>query len=315
MTPRVSVVIPSYNNADYVEATVRSVIEQTYDDFELLISDHSSSDGTWDLLQQFTSDPRVHLSQVPQGGGAPANWRAVTALASGELLKLVCADDLLAPTALQEQVAAMDAHPSAVLVSSLRDIVDADDRIVVRGRGLQGMDGLVPGDVARRRTVVAGSNVFGEPACSLVRTDALRLAGSWDDRSPYLLDQATFSAVLRFGDLVALRRTLATFRISHGQWSVALAKEQAAHARGFHRSIGAEQPGLLSRRDRWVGDVRATGMAVARRAVYQALRLRRRPGGVRIAPDAHPQAAPLTRTCPDTPDGAQSNRSTEPTGG
>lgn len=275
MTARVSVVIPSYNNAEYVQQTVQSVLAQTYTDFELLISDHSSTDGTWELVQQFADDPRVRLSQVPTGGGAPANWRAVTAAASGELLKLVCADDLLHPTALADQVEAMDAHPSVVLVSSLRDIVDAAGRVVVKARGLQGMDGLVSGDQARRRTVTAGSNVFGEPACSLVRTEVLLRAGNWDDRSPYLLDQATFAGVLRFGDLFALRRTLATFRISHGQWSVALAKEQATHARAFHRAVDAEQPGLLSRRDRLVGDVRATGMALARRAVYLGLRLRR----------------------------------------
>lgn len=278
--PRVSVVIPSFNNADYVEETVASVLAQTYQDFELLISDHSSTDGTWEKLQQYAEDERVTLSRVPAGGGAPANWRAVTAAASGELLKLVCADDLIAPTALAEQVDAMDRYPSAVLVSSLRDIIDAEGRPVVRGRGLQGMSGLVPGDVARRRTVLAGSNVFGEPACSLVRTKTLLEVGSWDDRSPYLLDQATFSAVLRHGDLVALRRTLATFRISHGQWSVALAKEQASHARGFHRSMDLEQPGLLSRRDRLIGDARATGMAVARRGIYAALKLRRRPGSL-----------------------------------
>lgn len=288
--PRVSVVVPSYQNAQYVEATLRSVLAQTFTDFELVVSDHSSTDGTWELLQPFAADPRVRLVRQPAGGGAPANWRAVTELARGELVKLVCADDLIAPTALAEQVAALDAHPSAVMVSSLRDIVDAGGSVVVRARGLQGMDGLVPGDVARRRTVVAGSNVFGEPACALLRTDVLRRAGGWDDRSPYLLDQATFAAVLRFGDLVALRRPLATFRISHGQWSVALAAEQAAHARAFHASVAAEQPGLLSRRDRLLGDLRATLLAVGRRAVYLALKLRARGRSSSPEPDVRPAA-------------------------
>jgi len=274
-TPRVSVVIPSFDNARFIEQTVRSVLDQTFPDFELVISDHSSTDGTWELLRQFADDPRVRLTQVAAGGGAPANWTAVTAQARGELLKLVCGDDLLYPTALAEQVAAFDAFPEAVLVSSQRDIVDSEGKPVLRGRGLQGLAGLVPGDRAVRRTVAAGTNVFGEPVCILVRRSALIAAGGWDARSPYLIDQATFARVLRRGPMVALRRPLAAFRISEQQWSVGLARQQGAHAREFHRTVAREDPRLLTRRDKVSGDVRASAMAYARRAVYLGMRLRR----------------------------------------
>lgn len=275
MTPRVSVVIPSYNNARFIEPTVDSVLAQTFTDFELIVSDHSSTDGTWELLQQYRRDARVTLRQLPPGGGAPANWTAVTEEAGGELLKLVCGDDLLYPTALAEQVAAADQYPEAVLVACRRDIVDADGNLVVRARGLPGLHGLVPGATAIRRTVSAGTNVFGEPMCILVRRQALADSGGWDARSPYLLDQATFARVLRHGPMVALSRTLAAFRISDQQWSVELAKEQGAHAREFHRSVQRAHPGLLTRPDRWLGDIRATVLAVGRRGVYLWLRYRR----------------------------------------
>ncbi len=275
MTPRVSVVIPSYNNARFIESTVESVLAQTLTDFELIISDHSSTDGTWELLQQYRADARVTLMQLPPGGGAPANWTAVTERAGGELLKLVCGDDLLYPTALAEQVAAADQYPEAVLVACQRDIVDSGGVPVVRARGLQGLHGLVPGVTAIRRTISAGTNVFGEPVCILVRRQALVDSGGWDARSPYLLDQATFARVLRRGPMVALRRTLAAFRISDQQWSVELAKQQGAHAREFHRSVQRDHPGLLTGPDRWLGDTRATVMAVGRRGVYLWLRYRR----------------------------------------
>jgi glycosyltransferase involved in cell wall biosynthesis len=291
-TPRVSVVIPSFENARFIEQTVHSVLDQTFTDFELVISDHSSTDGTWELLQQFADDPRVRLTQVAAGGGAPANWTAVTAQARGELLKLVCGDDLLYPTALAEQVAAFDAYPEAVLVSALRDIVDAEGRPLLRARGLQGLSGLVPGDRAVRRTVAAGTNVFGEPMCILVRRSALIAAGGWDARFPYLIDQATFARVLRRGPMVALRRPLAAFRVSDQQWSVGLARRQAAHAREFHRTVAREAPGLLTTRDRVSGDVRATATAYARRALYVALRLRSRLPVNRKQPDRH---TPLDR--------------------
>ncbi|MTD14110.1 glycosyltransferase [Nakamurella sp. YIM 132087] len=272
----VSVVVPTYNNAAHVQAAIDSILAQTFTDFELIISDHSSTDGTWDLLQDYTADARVRLQQVPQGGGAPANWKAVTEPATGEYLKLVCGDDLIHPDALQEQVAALAAHPSAVLSASLRDIVDEAGRPVVRARGLQGLDGLVDGREAVRRTVRAGTNVFGEPGCVLFRRSVLMESGGWDDRSPYLIDQATCARVALRGSMVAVRRSLAGFRISAQQWSVALAATQAEHAAAFHHRIAAENPGLLTRGDVLLGDARAWLMAVKRRAAY--LWLRRRMG-------------------------------------
>ena len=108
--PRVSVVVPAFQNAPYIRATVASVLAQTYPDFELVVADHSSTDGTWEILQEFTTDPRVRLLRTPAGGGAVRNWNRVTEEARGELVKLVCGDDLLAPEALARQVATFDAH-------------------------------------------------------------------------------------------------------------------------------------------------------------------------------------------------------------
>src|SRR6516162_8519262 len=113
VTPRVSVVVPAYNSVAFIDATMRSILRQTFTDFELVVSDHSSTDGTWEALQEFTADPRVRLSRLTSGGGAPANWNAVTDLATGEFIKLVCGDDLLSPDSLAEQVAALEAQPGA----------------------------------------------------------------------------------------------------------------------------------------------------------------------------------------------------------
>ena len=59
MSPRVSVVIPTYNNESYIVDTMSSVLAQTYTDFELVVADHGSADRTWALLQDFIEDPRV----------------------------------------------------------------------------------------------------------------------------------------------------------------------------------------------------------------------------------------------------------------
>jgi glycosyltransferase involved in cell wall biosynthesis len=265
---RVSVVVPSYNNASFIEATMDSILAQTFEDFELIVADHSSTDGTWERLQRYRTDPRVRLLRTQTGGGAPQNWERVTASARGELLKLVCGDDLIYPDCLRRQVEAMDANPSVVLVAARRDLIDARGDVLLSGRGLAGLTGKVSGTVAARHTVLAGSNIFGEPACVLIRREVLQDAGGWDGRHPYVIDLATYVNVLLHGDFLGIDTALAAFRLSSSQWSVHLAREQSDQVIGFHHRLAHDASGLLSRADLFRGDAKARGMAYARRLAY-----------------------------------------------
>jgi hypothetical protein len=192
----------------------------------------------------------------------------VTAAARGELLKLVCGDDIIYPDCLQRQVEAMDASPSVVLVAARRDLIDARGDLVIAGRGLAGLAGRVSGRTAARHTVVAGSNIFGEPACVLIRRQVLLDAGGWDGRQPYVIDQATYVNVLLHGDFLGIDEPLAAFRLSSSQWSLHLAHKQSDQVIGLHHRLAGEVPGLLSRTDLWRGDIRARGTALARRLAY-----------------------------------------------
>lgn len=276
MTTRVSVVVPAFNNAAYIEATVRSILAQTFEDFELVISDHSSTDGTWDLLQQFADDPRVRLVQTEAGGGARRNWNRVSELATGELIKLVCGDDLIHPRMLERQTAALDAAPRAVLVASQRDLVDARGKVFVRARGLGRLDGVVDGGAALRATVRSGGNIFGEPACVLMRRDALEAAGWWQDLR-YYIDAGSYAHVLVQGEMVALRESLASFRVSASQWSVRLMQAQAQEAAEFHRLAQKLAPASITDGDVRRGDLLARVLAVQRRLAYLALGRRMNP--------------------------------------
>lgn len=283
MPVHVSIVVPTYNNADFVEETIESILAQTYTGFELVIADHSSTDGTWEKLQRFADDPRVTLLRTPAGGGAPANWTRVTEAATGEYLKLVCGDDLLEATCLEQQVAVLDANPGVVLTSCRRTLVDARGKQFTSARGLAGLEGVVPGRVAARRAVISGTNIFGEPACVMMRRDVLERAGGWADTEPYVIDQQTFCNVLMHGDFFALPVSLASFRLSMGQWSVDLAGKQSAQVVGFHHRLADQNAGLLSRADLVRGDTLARGMAYVRRGAYFWL-------GRKMHPERQPEA-------------------------
>jgi glycosyltransferase involved in cell wall biosynthesis len=278
--PRVSVVVPTYNNAAFVRATLDSVLAQTYPDFELIVADHASSDGTWRQLAAYPADGRVRLLTTPPGGGAERNWNRVTDAATGDLIKLVCADDLLYPAMLDRQVEAMDrAGPDVVMVASSRDIVDAAGRPVLRDVGLAGLSGRVSGRTALRHSVRAGANIFGEPCCVLLRREALIGIGGWHGNPGFLIDQATYSRALLHGDLVTVPGPLAAFRLSYTQWSVRLARSQAASAVEMHRQLAALAPGLLSPADLRLGNAMAAMRAAQRRLVYAYLGRRMRSPG------------------------------------
>ncbi len=126
--PPVSVVVPAYNNAAFVGATIESILGQTFGDFELLIADHASTDDTWSIVSEYADDERVRLLRSPAGGGA-ASLEPVSDEARGDFVKLVCADDLIYPTCLAEQVRVLSECSEVALVASPRDVVDASGRI------------------------------------------------------------------------------------------------------------------------------------------------------------------------------------------
>jgi glycosyltransferase involved in cell wall biosynthesis len=266
--PLVSIVVPSFRNSRFITATLRSALAQTWTDLELVVTDHSSDDGTWELVQEFADDPRVRIARTPAGGGAEANWNAATNMARGTYLKLLCGDDLIEPTCVERQVQALEASPTAVLAAVRRDLVDVADRPLLRGRGLGALTGVVDGDTAIRTLVRAGTNLLGEPGCVLLRRDALEKVGGWSAAYPYLIDQFTYMNVLTTGDMVGVPETLAAFRVSNTQWSVRLASEQSRQAAGVHRHFAAELDGVVSQRDVRVGNLRASRTAFARRAAY-----------------------------------------------
>lgn len=266
-TPLVSVVIPTYNNAEYVDIAVQSVLDQSLSDFEILISDHGSSDATLEAVRRYGADPRVHVHQVERSNNPVDNWIAVTAQARGTYLKLLCADDYLVPHCLERQVSAAQRH-NAVLVASRRTIVDEGGRTLVDNWGLPRLARRTSGSWALRQAVRVGTNPFGEPACVLMKREAFVEAGGWDPQQQYLVDLEAYSRVLQLGDFVGLPESMAAFRVSLGQWSVQLAGQQRREMAAWQRDMRQRNPNVISRWDVTRGAFMAAALTSARRLVY-----------------------------------------------
>lgn len=124
LSPRVTVFIPVKDREAYIGDAMRSVLDQTFADFELLVIDDGSSDGSRDVVRGF-QDSRVRLVTQNTTQGIPRTRNRALDLARGEYLANLDSDDLCHPRRLERQVAFMDAHPDHAVVGSWgRDIDD-----------------------------------------------------------------------------------------------------------------------------------------------------------------------------------------------
>jgi hypothetical protein len=114
--PKLSVGMPAYNSASWIEEAISSILSQTLTDFELVISDNASTDGTYEICQRIAGDdPRVRLLRNAVNIGANRNYRAVLDAARGTYFKWAASSDWCSPTFLEKCVAALDRDPTAVL--------------------------------------------------------------------------------------------------------------------------------------------------------------------------------------------------------
>lgn len=111
----VSVCIPNLNNREYLPERLDSILNQTYQDFEVVIVDNYSDDGAWELFEDYAKrDSRIRISQAPRNG-MYANWNNTLHLARGEYVTVATSDDTMTPTFLEKMADALDKNPKCGL--------------------------------------------------------------------------------------------------------------------------------------------------------------------------------------------------------
>lgn len=110
--PRFSVIIPLYNKAPYVRKTVESVLGQTFDDYELIIIDNGSNDGSHEIVAGFT-DPRITTVRLEENVGVSNARNKGVAMATAPYITFLDADDWWETTFLEEMAALIERHPDA----------------------------------------------------------------------------------------------------------------------------------------------------------------------------------------------------------
>ena len=209
---KVSVCIPVYNSADTVGRSIESVLAQTYPDFECIVVDDNSADGTAEVAAAFT-DQRIRLVRNETNLGMVGNHNKCIEVARGELIQFVGGDDWLLPQCLERVVPVFDS-PNVGMTFARRGLETTNTswkaRFGVLDGPLQPLSPVNDGhDLVRKYLADGGNgNPIGEPTAVTLRRETLIAAGGFPPEVPQLSDIDTWLRVLSRSDAAFVEEEL-----------------------------------------------------------------------------------------------------------
>jgi len=208
---KVSICIPVYNGAKYVCETINSVLNQDYENLEILVSDDCSTDDTISIVESI-KDNRIRIIKNKENLGLGGNWNVLLREATGDYLMIVCQDDLLIPGVISQKVKVLEENPDVVIVTSASYVINENStRLFVR-RPFKKTQKFDRNKIRER--LFAGRNIFMEPPNNMLRRSAMLKTGEFDTTLWYVIDWDYWLRILEYGTAYYINKPLSSFRIS-----------------------------------------------------------------------------------------------------
>jgi glycosyltransferase involved in cell wall biosynthesis len=287
--PLVSVCLPNLNTRPFLEERTCTIFEQTYSNWELIVSDNFSDDGAWQFFERLAEkDQRVLIEQAPRQGLYP-NWNNCLRRARGDYIYIATSDDTMASNCLETMVRALDANPDCDLAHCPLVFIDQRSHTLnepkwpdctVFAHGL--------GDLARRRHIrrapydglihLTGQHVVLSMTQLLIRRSLFSRIGDFGYRWGSVSD---FNWEMKAGlvaNMVHVPETWASWRLHTAQATATVDIHDPARDRRFEEMIeDAVQTCLHLLAPKVVQGLQSHWLDLSRdmRAYYTGLRLRR----------------------------------------
>ena len=230
-SPLVSIIIITYNSAEYVCDTLKSAFNQTYRNIEIIVTDDSSSDNTVDVCNKWisdhpSSDIPMQVITTYKNTGTSGNCNRGLELANGDWIKVIAGDDILALDAIQNYVEYIKLHPSTKHL--IANKIFFKDTAELRNIQVQTKSSkyLFRDELsAKEQYFIITKMFFGSGPTYFVNTTLLRQLGGYDERFPLLEDYPLYIKMIGLGHKMEyLEKVTVYYRVS--DTSVSHSKQQ-----------------------------------------------------------------------------------------
>ena len=202
--PLISVIIPVYNGEKTIRETIESVLDQTFQDFEVIIINDGSQDKTLEVINNIP-DSRLKVFSYPNAGLSASRNRGLSR-AGGEYIAFLDADDLWTEDKLEAQLLALEQNPQAALAYSWSDYIDESSNFVRHGSHI-----TVNGDAYPRLLL---TDILENGSNPLIRKQALVEVGGSDETLPSVEDWDLWLRIAARYHFVAVPKPQILYRIS-----------------------------------------------------------------------------------------------------
>ena len=266
--PLVSIVIPLYNGENFISKTIKSVLKQTYLNFELIIIDDNSTDNSLLIARSF-NDQRIKIISNNFRLGFFKNWNFSLNQITGKYGKILPHDDLLEPSCIEKQVTILEKYKNLSFVHCGRKIINFEGKIILEK--IPKYDGISDLKTSIREVVLSGTNPFGEPGAVLFRSSIIKIVGSFCEDDKFTIDIDYWIRLLNFGERYSQNEILCSFRIWKGSESVKIQNYQSSSMINFYNKISNEYPGYLKKYDLKIGYIKSKINKIIRILIYKII--------------------------------------------
>lgn len=210
-SPFVSICIPLYNMIETLNDSVFSVLRQSYANWELIIVDNSSTDGSGALAKELTrEDPRVSVVNVPETVSMVENYNNCMSTINGDYVLFLSADDILHPDFLSECLNVFSINETLGYVSTSRNRIDEND-VITDQPSFYNSSGIIPG---HSETIVNLAGNHGVPSNILYNSVSLKAVGGFANKFPYCFDIYTKLRLNLSYDVGYVSKALCSYRVT-----------------------------------------------------------------------------------------------------
>jgi len=200
-SPKVSIVTPSYNQGQFIQETIESVLSQSYSNIEYIVVDGGSNDGTHQILQKYKSSIDKIIIE-PDNGQSDAINKGFR-IATGELIGWLNSDDMLLPHTVDLLVDNYNKHPDAVIFYGDVIVFNNEGKIIRT---------LKPHQCLTYRQLVNGNGMMVQPG-SFYNRKIINKTGKINTEFYLMMDREFWLRMLRYGDGIHIGKPVAKFRV------------------------------------------------------------------------------------------------------